>query len=619
MRVLLITPPMVQINAPYPATAYLAGGVQQVGHEAIQKDASLDLALRLFSRTGLRSAARAMRRRKATGSVLSFLRLIDRYLETIDPTLAFLQGHKPELGNLIRSRRYLPEGPRFGIRDASVRPAARLLSRKEQAVHLASLYLDDIADALHEGVDPRFELARYGERLAASASRFDALQEALRAPPSFVDRHIETLAKGYLSRDRPDLVVFTIPFPGNLYSALRMAACMKRVTPGIPIALGGGYINTELRNMTDPRPFDYVDYIVIDGGTDSLLGILEDLPHRAHPSHPRPALRHTLICRRGKVRHAGRPVRPPPRLPLASPDLAGLPLGRYIPLMEDPNPMQRIWSSRRWNKIVLAEGCYWHRCAFCDTSLEYIGRFRAQGVDQLSETIRRLIKQTGSRDFHFVDEAMPPALLRRLSTALLDQNLRISWWGNIRFDPAFTSDLSELMARAGCLAVTGGLEAPEARLLTLLDKGFTLPQATRTIRHFEQAGMMVHAYLMYGCPTETLQETIDALEYIRQMFESGLLHSAYWHRFALTVHSPFFRNARALGLRLPRIPRATFARNEVVFKDPRQSLHDASGPCLRKALYNFMHGVGLDHDLASWFPFPVPPPTIPTDYVAAMA
>ncbi len=53
MRVLLVTPPMIQLNTPYPATAYLMGFLRlhaaDLGLELTQADASLTLFLRLFS------------------------------------------------------------------------------------------------------------------------------------------------------------------------------------------------------------------------------------------------------------------------------------------------------------------------------------------------------------------------------------------------------------------------------------------------------------------------------------------------------------------------------------------------------------------------------------------
>lgn len=63
-----------------------------------------------------------------------------------------------------------------------------------------------------------------------------------------------------------------------------------------------------------------------------------------------------------------------------------------------------------------------------------------------------------------------------------------------------------------------------------MEKGVTIAQVARVTDGFTQAGIMVHAYLMYGFPTQTTQETIDSLEVVRQLFQAGIVQSGYWHR-----------------------------------------------------------------------------------------
>jgi len=177
----------------------------------------------------------------------------------------------------------------------------------------------------------------------------------------------------------------------------------------------------------------------------------------------------------------------------------------------------------------------------------------------------------------------------------------ISWWGNIRFEKTFTSELCRLLAEAGCVAVSGGLEVASDRLLDLMKKGVTVEQVARVTRAFTGAGIMVHAYLMYGFPTETVQDTVDALERVRQLFAAGCIQSAYWHRFAATAHSPIGLHPAQYGITLRPPRRITFAHNDVEFDDPVGADHDHLGGGLRKALYNYMHGVGLDADVRTWF------------------
>ncbi|HEY6475660.1 MAG TPA: radical SAM protein [Polyangia bacterium] len=643
MRILLLTAPMVQLNTPYPATAYLAGFLrlhaEALGLEIAQADPALELFLRLFSREGLRRVRAALGVRGGA-RVASFAANADRYLATVDAVVRFLQGRAPGLAGRIVRRKFLPEGPRFAplaaalaegdVADAPLAAAYRELSVADRAKHLASLYVDDVADAIRDGVDPRFELSRYAEKLAESAASFDPLATALEGPPTLVDELTDAIGAELAVRHRPDLVGISAPFPGNVYGAFRLARAVKRARPATRLVLGGGYVNTELRELREPRVFDTFDYLTLDDGERPLLNLLRHLGAGGAPGGP---LHRTFVREKGRVVLKIDPAaRDLPPAETGTPTYAGLPLDRYVSLFEMLNPMHRLWSDGRWNKLTLAHGCYWKKCAFCDVSLPYIGQYEAASADLIVDRVEQLVAETGETGFHFVDEAAPPAMLRALSERLLERGVHVTWWGNIRFEKTFTPALCQLMARAGCIAVTGGLEVASNRLLALMQKGVTVEQVARVTRAFTDAGVMVHAYLMYGFPTETEQETVDALERVRQLFDAGCLQSAFWHRFAATVHSPIGMSPRKYGIRVLRAPAKSdggatpFARNELPFVDPTGTDHDFLGEGLRKALYNYMHGVGLDLDVRSWFSSPhrgsrrargkVPAAQVPADLIA---
>ncbi len=620
MRILLLTAPMVQLNTPYPATAYLAGFLRlhadELRLEIAQADPALELFLRLYCRDGLSRVLAALPRR-ATPPVASFRESSSRYLGTVDAVVRFLQGRAPELAARIVRRKFLPEGPRFaplaralGGANAGdpLAAAYRELPVADRAKHLASLYVDDVADAIREGIDPRFELSRYAEKLATSAASFDPLATALDAPPTLVDQITDAIGAELCARHRPDVVGISAPFPGNVYGAFRLARAIKRARPAARLVLGGGYVNTELRDLREPRVFDSFDYVTLDDGERPLLRLLGHLRHLEDDGTPPPPLHRTFVRENGRVvLKTDASARDVPHTETGTPTYAGLPLDRYVSLFEMLNPMHRLWSDGRWNKLTLAHGCYWKKCTFCDVSLPYIGRYEAASADLIVDRVEQLVAETGETGFHFVDEAAPPAMLRALSERLLERGVAITWWGNIRFEKTFTPALCELMARAGCIAVTGGLEVASNRLLALMHKGVTVEQVARVTRAFTDAGVMVHAYLMYGFPTETEQETVDALERVRQLFEEGCIQSAFWHRFAATVHSPIGLQPKKYGIRVlsgtgaAGAAPAAFARNELPFEDPTGTDHDRLGEGLRKALYNYMHGVGLDLDVRSWF------------------
>ncbi|HEY1555365.1 MAG TPA: radical SAM protein [Kofleriaceae bacterium] len=629
MRLLLVTPPMTQLNTPYPATAYLMGFLRPhaaaLDLELAQVDASLELFLRVFSRAGLARivdelAARAEDTDEAMPpSIASFLEHGVRYVDTIDAVTRFLQGRDPGLALRIVGRTLLPEGPRFAAIEQG--PAAGAddplgwafggLGVADRAKYLASLYIDDLGDAIRDGISPDFELARYGERLAASAPTFEPLREALEGEPTLVDDMLDELTAELVARHRPDILGLTAPFPGNVYGALRIARAVKSLAPATRVVLGGGYVNTELRDLADPRVFDYVDFITLDDGETPMLALIEHLRDSTRP------LFRTFV-RAGKAvklmtdaAHHDVPI-----VAAGTPTYAGLTLDRYVSLFEMLNPMHRMWSDGRWNKLTIAHGCYWKQCAFCDTSLDYIARYERAPADLLVDRIEAMAAETGQTGFHFVDEAAPPAALEALAERLLARRVVITWWTNVRFEKSFTPELAALLARSGCVAISGGLEVASDRLLGLMNKGVTVEQVARVTRAFADAGIMVHAYLMYGFPTQTAQETIDSLERVRQLFAEGCVQSAFWHRFAATAHSPIGASPEVYRIELRKPPKITFARNDVAFDDPTGCDHDAFAAGLRKAIYNYMHGLGLDRDPRSFFQRGrVPKVTVPKDLI----
>jgi radical SAM superfamily enzyme YgiQ (UPF0313 family) len=611
MRVLLITPPMTQLNTPYPATAYLTGCLRKHAPqvEVEQADFSIELFLRLFCREGLgevRGLLAGRRRSRATPPVAHFLAHGDDYLALVEPVIHFLQGRDPTLAMRIAGRGFLPEGPRFaalagdagdaGDDEDPLGWAFGELGITDRARHLASLFIDDLADVIRDGIDPRFELSRYGEKLAESAATFDPLAEALAGPPTLVDSLLDRLTAEWVRGRAPDLVGLTVPFPGNVYGALRIARVVKAERPQARVVIGGGYVNTELRQLTDPRVFDACDYVTMDDGERPLLALIEHLADPARPllrTYVRDGARvvHRTTAELSDLHHRD----------TGTPSYDGLPLQRYVSLFEMLNPMHRLWSDGRWNKLTIARGCYWKKCTFCDVSLDYIARYEAASADVTVDRIEALVRETGQTGFHFVDEAAPPAALRAMAQRLIERKVAITWWGNIRFEKSFTPALVQLLARSGCVAVSGGLEVASDRLLTLMQKGVTVAQVARVARAFSDAGVMVHAYLMYGFPTETEQETVDALERVRQLFSEGCIQSAYWHRFAATAHSPVGLAPKRFRIRLLPQAEPTFAHNDLEFEDPVGCDHERLGAGLRKALYNYMHGVGLDADVRSWF------------------
>ena len=615
---LLITPPFTQLNTPYPATAYLKGFLQTKGKTAYQADLGIEVILALFSAKGL---ADLFARLEAADAELSdngyrICRLQNDYVSTIDPVIRFLQNKNPTLAHSICDRTYLPEASRFAQLE-ELDWAFGTMGIHDKARHLATLYLEDLSDLIQEAVDPHFGFSRYAERLGRSATHFDALHEALQAPDTPISSLLVELLEQKIQQWQPDVVCLTVPFPGNLYGALTCGKYLKQHHPAIKIVMGGGYANTELRSLTEPRVFDYVDFICLDDGEAPLLTLLEHLAGERELSQ----LKRVFARTNGVVTyHNGAREKDVPQRETGTPNYRDLLLHDYLSVIEVVNPMHRLWSDGRWNKLTLAHGCYWGKCSFCDVTLDYIKRYEPVTASLLADRIEEIIEQTGQTGFHFVDEAAPPALMRDLALEIIRRKLTVTWWTNIRFETSFTPDLCTLLKASGCIAVSGGLEVASDRLLERMKKGVTVAQVARVADAFTQAGIMVHAYLMYGFPTQTMQETVDSLEMVRQLFMNGVVQSGFWHRFAMTVHSPVGVDPAAFDvMRLDPTGSPTrpggFANNDLDHADPTGADHDLFAEGLRKSLFNYMHDVGFDLPLQEWFTVKLPITSIPPRYI----
>jgi len=610
--ILLISPPFTQLNTPYPATAYLKGFLNTKKIASHQTDLGIEVILALFSKKGLEKIFEKLQEKKIKSENSKRIILLKKdYLASINLVIAFLQNKNPTLAHAICENDFLPHASRFN-QELDLEWSFGTMGLQDKARHLATLYLEDISDLIKEEIDAHFGFSRYAESLGRSAATFDELEIELKKPNSFIDEILIEILSEKIKIVQPKLVLISVPFPGNLYSGLKCGQWIKKNYPDTKIALGGGFANTELRSVSDKRVFECVDFITLDDGERPVLNLIEYLEGKRNSEQ---LLRTFLLEKNEVVYKNGSEEKDFSQVEVGTPDYTDLFLDKYLSVIEMTNPMHSLWSNGRWNKLTLAHGCYWGKCTFCDTSLDYIKRYEQTSAPLLCDRIEELVKQTSENGFHFVDEAAPPALLRDLAIEILRRDLKIVWWTNIRFEKSFTHDLCKLLKQSGCIAMSGGLEVASDRLLELIDKGVSVAKVARVCRNFDDAGILVHAYLMYGYPTQTAQETIDSLEMVRQLFEIGVLRSGFWHRFAMTAHSPVGMDPKKYKTKLISNQLGTFANNDLEYEDESGVDHELFSEGLRVSLFNFMRGIGFEIPLQQWFQSDVPKTIISKSYI----
>jgi radical SAM superfamily enzyme YgiQ (UPF0313 family) len=611
--IFLLTAPFTQLNTPYPATAYLKGFLNTKNIQSFQADLGIEVTVALFSKKGLQHLFAEINTLQKEHSVNAarIISLKDEYINTINAVMLFLQGNSPTLAHLICKRDFLPEAERFAQLD-DLKWAFGTMGTQDKAKHIATMYLEDLSDLIKETVDDHFGFSRYAERLGRSANSFDELYSTLQKPDTFIDRILIDILQKKLEFLQPKLVAISVPFPGNLYTSLRCGQWIKQHHPSVKVVMGGGFANTELRSLSDLRVFEFYDFITLDDGEAPL----EILWQHINGKKTIDELKRTFTLVDGKVTYINNTACTDYKQgQVGTPDYSDFYLDKYISAIEVINPMHSLWSDGRWNKLTMAHGCYWGKCTFCDISLDYIKNYEPITASLLVDRMEEMVAQTGQNGFHFVDEAAPPALMRALAIEIIRRKLTVSWWANVRFEKNFTRDLCILLKASGCIAISGGLEVASDRLLELIQKGITVAQVARVNKHFSEAGIMVHAYLMYGFPTQTAQETIDSLEMVRQLFEAGILQSAFWHLFTMTAHSPVGLEPEKYKVKKVSEAIGSFANNDIEHTDPTGADHESFSFGLKKSLLNYMHGACFDYPLQKWFDHKVPRTSIPTDYI----
>lgn len=616
MKALLVIPPFTQLNTVYPSTAYIKGYLNTLGIDSFQLDLSIEVILEMFTQRGLTYLFDTIESEDYEMSEDVYRVFVNKraYIQTIDSVMSFLQNKNPTLAYIISSQDYLPRGKRFDeLEDLDW--AFGDMGIHDKARHLSTLYLEDLGDLISETLDEDFSFSRYAERISRTATSFDDLHFHIMSTDKWTIQIMKNILAKTVEREKPDLVCLSVPFPGNLLAAFKCGQWLKAYAPHIKIALGGGYPNTELRSVYDSRVFDFVDFITLDDGEAPLSHLIEFIQNRRDIND----LKRTFLRVEGDIKYInGSQELDIPQRETGTPDYTDLRVNDYLSVIEVVNPMHRLWSDGWWNKLTMAHGCYWGKCSFCDVTLDYISRYEPISAALLCDRMEQIIQQTGKNGFHFVDEAAPPALMRDLAIEIIQRQLSVIWWTNIRFEKSFNYDLCQLLRASGCIAVTGGLEVASDRLLAKMQKGVTVAQVAQVCHDFRRSGIMVHAYLMYGFPTQSDQETVDSLEMVRQMFENEVLQSGFWHQFAMTAHSPVGLQPQDFGVVQTGPHFGGFAENDYYHNDPSGADHEVYSEGLKLSLFNYMRGAGLAEPLDIWFDHPIPQTKVKSDYIQSV-
>ena len=188
-EIILITPPFTQLNTPYPATAYLKGFLNTKNISSFQVDLGIEVILNLFSKNKLATVFEFASKNNTAKSenAKRILALKELYILYIEDVILFLQGKNNTFSHQIASEHILPEASKFSQLE-DLEWAFGSLGIHDKAIHLATLFLEDLGDFINECVDSNFGFSRYAEKLGRSANSFDELYFALQKENTFIDK-----------------------------------------------------------------------------------------------------------------------------------------------------------------------------------------------------------------------------------------------------------------------------------------------------------------------------------------------------------------------------------------------------------------------------------------------
>ncbi len=695
MNVLILQPPIVQLNTVYPSGAYLSAFFKKIGCKTKWVDLNLLLFYKIFSRQGLTrlfelSSEKALEmaaqaeKKGDEGTAFNLRRYVsqqDLWCQWIDVITALLRGDDFEGAHRFVFGAHVPRGNRMESFLANLNHDLTT----DDARSLASYALADLADYITAVFDQNFALVRYAESLTVSENSFSQIEKGADSPilkeffqPLLEELFLTDEIRSFLqsqpeeeiSFGKKSLICVSVPFPGTFTPALAIGRFFKKhYGKDAFISFGGGFINTELRESKDPALSKYCDSISFDRGYGGYGRILNKLTggdeltngrSSISPSTDSPAesyiFPNSLYKTRLFLTNGRSPLKDDPKTgspdskkitstpevtivdPLEvdkeaqdferlctatiTPDFTDIDFKRYPQMIDDTNPMHRLWSDGAWIKAYMAHGCYWHQCAFCDVTLDYVKGYCPTNVKALYKSLLETARAKGVYGIHFVDEAMPPAALIAFARENIAHGCPLSFWGNIRFEKVYTRDVADFLAYGGLVGVSGGIESANGDLLDVIHKGVDLPTIVGACCAFKEAGVLVHAYMIYGYWQESPQDLINSMETLRQFYANGLLDSSFWHKFVLTRHSRVFKEWKEGKIQdlVPIVPdeknQPLFAKNGLHFEGEKKS--QKFGNALDYSLDRWMHGEDLNRPVGEWFNFPVPHPTVSKKYIAKM-
>lgn len=306
----------------------------------------------------------------------------------------------------------------------------------------------------------------------------------------FYDRVLQSLLD-----EKPDLVGISINSSFQIVPGLTLAMLLKQ--NNIPhVNIGGNFFSRVTEALVDNSEFFHLfaDSVIVEEGEipvvelakhiDGKIGINE-VPNLVYLDNDTVKVNEKIVPLKLNDMHFQ--------------DLEGFPLDLYF----TPDIVLSTQASR---------GCYWRKCSFCDH--DFGQNYNIKDVDRLIEEIKYIQEKFNISHFEFIDESVSPAYLREMSTRILQEGLKVSWFNNARLENEFDKELLQLASDAGLKMMLWGFESGSNKVMELINKGIDIDKRLSILKDAIDSDIWNFAFIFFGFPTETWEDALQTVDTI---------------------------------------------------------------------------------------------------------
>ena len=517
MKVMLIFPPDWFPSEPYLSLPSLTAVLRQAGHTVIQKDINLEMWDWYFSEDFLKKILRRVPQQLDRLRKLAKKRELEEWEQDLQLTLCDLTRQR--IDDLIKKA----EKAKAIIRGEVFYEIDQL----EWAIHV----FREVTSVISMVYAPaRICMPPMETDLSYKVFVSHEVMDAVNDTQVNIYRDVfDYLVKPVIEAEKPDVVGISIVLQQQMFSSMTFCALIKQHFPNIHVTIGGNTV-TRLRDVLPESPlFQYFDSAVVYEGETAFVQLVSAVgAKRSLADVPNTIYKDATGVHVSATSFAEDMAALPP------PDFDGLLLEKYfVPTKILP--------------YLATRGCYWGRCEFCDHGEGYTAGYRTKKIQDILAEVTYLRDKYGSRHFHFTDESYPPALFRKLTRGLIDNNMGIAWTTHMRFEKSLLEDQVWQDAKAsGCKYLHFGYESGNERVLRLMDKATTTEIMTKHLKYTAEAGIWNHCMGFFGFPGETREEAWSSVEFLEQ--NKDYVHSLGFGTFDLGRHNPVAKHPEKFGV-----------------------------------------------------------------------